>query len=110
MGKIGDRDSATGRFLTGNNASLGRPRGSRNKLGEDFLEALQIDFAQHGIDTIAKVRAERPHEYLKIVASLLPKQIEVPRDVFDGISDESLEAIINAARLALGIDEPGKPN
>jgi hypothetical protein len=30
-----------GRFLTGNNGG-GRPKGSRSKLGEEFIQALQV--------------------------------------------------------------------
>jgi len=37
---------------------------------------LAEDFEAHGKDVIEKVRAERPHDYLKIVASLVPKQME----------------------------------
>jgi len=36
-----DLDPKTKRFLPGNNASRGRPKGSRNKLGEAFLQDMQ---------------------------------------------------------------------
>ena len=54
-----------------------RPKGSRNKVSEKLLEALASDFEDHGKDVIKKVRAERPADYLKIVASLVPKQMEI---------------------------------
>lgn len=76
----------------------GRPKGSRNKLGEDFLSALQADFAEHGPATIAKVREERPHEYLKFVASLLPKELNVKTSPLEGLSDEELEDSIQFLR------------
>lgn len=85
----------------------GRPKGSRNKLGEAFIAALHDDFQKHGVKTIETVRAERPHEYLKVVASLLPKQIEVKEGAFDGISDDELAALVVAARSALGVAEDG---
>lgn len=85
----------------------GRPKGSRNKLGEDFLKAIQQDFETNGSAAIATVRADRPHEYLKVIASILPKQIEVKEGAFDGISDEQLAALVYAARGALGIIEGG---
>jgi hypothetical protein len=86
----------------------GRPKGSRNKLGEAFVQALHDSFQQHGPETIETVRLERPHEYLKVVASLLPKQIEVKEAAFDGVSDEELSALVAAARSALGVaDESG---
>ena len=61
-------------FQPGNTLGKGRPKGSRNKLGEDFLSALQQDFSEHGVAAITKVREDRPHEYLKVVASILPKE------------------------------------
>lgn len=85
----------------------GRPKGSRNKLGEDFVKALQEDFSKHGVQAIAEVREDRPHEYLKVVASLLPKQVEIKEGAFDGISDEQLSALVHAARSALGVAEGG---
>jgi hypothetical protein len=85
----------------------GRPKGSRNKLGEAFITALHDDFQEHGVAVIAKVRDERPHEYLKVVASLLPKQVEIKETAFDGIPDEQLAAIVAAARDALGVRDGG---
>lgn len=61
-------------FKPGN---TGRPKGSRNKLGEDFLKALQEDFAQHGPAAIVEVRENKPDQYLKVIASILPKEIEL---------------------------------
>ena len=40
----------------------GRPKGSRNQLGEDFISALQADFKEHGTEVIAAVRADRPQD------------------------------------------------
>lgn len=61
------------RFQPGN---PGRPLGSRNKLGEAFIEAIYLDFQAHGAATIVKVRDTKPDQYLKVVASILPKEIE----------------------------------
>lgn len=93
-------------FGPGNNANPnGRPKGSRNKLGEDFIQALQADFQTNGKKAIETVRDERPHEYLKVIASLLPKQVEIKEGAFDGVSNEQLTALVHAARSALGIAE-----
>lgn len=53
----------------------GRPKGARNKLGEAFIEALHDDFNEHGIAAIVKVRTDKPDQYLKVIASLLPKEL-----------------------------------
>lgn len=86
----------------------GRPKGSRNKLGEHFIAALHDDFQAHGVKAIEAVRTEKPHEYLKVIASILPKQLEIKDSAFDGISDEQLSAIVAAAAAALGVAEDGE--
>ena len=86
----------------------GRAKGSRNKLGEHFIAALHDDFQAHGVKAIEAVRVEKPHEYLKVIASILPKQLEIKDSAFDGISDEQLSAIVAAAAAALGVAEDGE--
>lgn len=92
------------RFQPGN---PGRPKGSRHKLGEAFVSALQADFQEHGDEVIKKVREEKPADYLKVVASLLPKQVEIKETPFDGVSDEQLAALVHAATAALSAAGPG---
>lgn len=61
----------------------GRPKGARNKLSESFLEALLADFEEASADksvgaqAIAIMRAEKPNEYARMIASLLPKEEQV---------------------------------
>lgn len=68
----------------------GRPKGSRNKLGEAFLEAMHADFEQHGANVIETVRKEKPDQYLKVVASILPKDLNVNINNTDDLTDEQL--------------------
>ncbi len=86
----------------------GRPKGARNKLGEDFIAALQDDFKEHGKAAIIEVRTSRPQDYLKVIASILPKQFEIKEGAFDGVSDEALATLIVAARSALGLIEDSR--
>ena len=83
----------------------GRPRGSRNKLSDAFLQALADDFEAHGKGVVEKVRTERPQDYLRIVASVMPKRMEVedvgrPRRAAD-LSDDELAAIVGRAKLTV---------
>ena len=52
----------------------GRPKGARNKLGEEFLTQLCDDFEVHGAAVIERVRQEDPATYIRVIASLIPKE------------------------------------
>ena len=82
-----------GRFLTGNSGG-GRPKGSRNQLGEAFVADLYADWQANGADTIARVREERPQDYLKVVASILPKDVNLNVSRFDHMTEAELDAEI----------------
>ena len=79
----------------------GRPLSARNKLGEQFLEALQQDFEEHGVAAIQVVRAEKPDQYLKVIASLMPKDINLNVNQFDGMTDDELVERIRALDATL---------
>jgi len=68
----------------------GRPRGSRNKLSEAFVSALQADFAEHGHEAIAICRRTQPSAYLRVIAYLLPKDVNVTTRSLDDLSDDQL--------------------
>jgi hypothetical protein len=55
----------------------GRPKGARNRLGTQFLEALEADFNQFGSQAIALVREKKPDVYMRVVADLLPKEANI---------------------------------
>lgn len=84
-----EKDQETGRFVTGNSGG-GRPKGSRNKLGEAFLEDMLADWQEHGVAAIATVRAEKPDQYLKVVASILPRDLNVSINPLEEASDDEL--------------------
>jgi hypothetical protein len=79
------------RFPPGNNANpKGRPKGSRNKLGEAFFEAMCADFERHGSAAIARVREESPVAYLRAMCQLVPKDLSIDAPV-DGLQQLLLE-------------------
>lgn len=65
-----------GRFVTGNIGG-GRPKGARAKLGEAFLEAMRASFESRGQDAIDRVIDEKPDQFLKVIAALMPKEIDL---------------------------------
>jgi hypothetical protein len=76
----------------------GRPKGARHKLGSAFIDALQKDFAEHGEATIREVRKDNPEQYLKVIASILPKEVKVDVGVLDEMSDEELADALDTVR------------
>jgi hypothetical protein len=80
-------------FEPGNNANpKGRPKGSKNKLSEDFVRALAKDFEEHGEQAICHVREEKPDAYLKVIASIIPKEFVFKEESnLDDLTDEQLE-------------------
>jgi len=86
---------------------LGRPKGARSKLGEAFLEDMLSDWEEHGKVVIEAVRADKPDQYLKVVASILPKELNVKVNELDDLTDDQLArqyAAIAASLVAAGID------
>lgn len=76
----------------------GRPKGSRNKLGEAFIEAMHDDFLVNGKAVIETVRAEKPDQYLKVIASILPKELRVTDMTLEDMSDNELVELLAAVR------------
>lgn len=68
----------------------GRPKGSRHKLGEDFLSALARDFGAHGEEAIAETREKDPAAYVRVVAGLLPKEMLIRKEPETELSDDEL--------------------
>ena len=99
--KTGKQQSQWKPGQSGNPA--GRPKGARNKLSESFLNALACDFDAHGQDVIAKVRENRPHEYLRVIAATLPKRLETETAdrPLERMTDEELIRIIRDTEQAL---------
>jgi hypothetical protein len=78
-------------FEKGRPKTGGRARGARNKLSQAFLEAFATDFEQHGAEVIKIVRVEKPHEYLKTAAYLMPKEFEITMEIPDVELDQFIE-------------------
>ena len=91
----------TGQFLKGYRGGPGRQQGSRNKLGEQFIADLYADWQQHGMAALAVARKEKPADYLKVVASILPKDIKVSLET---MSDGELGRRIDQLTNSLGIE------
>lgn len=79
------------------------------RLNEAFLKDVLSDWEAYGAAAIASARVERPHDYLKLVTGLFPKELNVRVNALDELSDEQLAGQLAAAlaRLAAAGAGPG---
>ena len=77
----------------------GRPKGSRNRLHKDILDAYAEDFTTHGKDVITVLRVEKPVEWLRLAIQLLPKELLVEDiSTVQQLDDTELDALIESLR------------
>ena len=86
----------------------GRARGSRNKLGEAFVLALQQDFQSHGAEVIERVRQKKPDAYLKVIAQVIPSElnVRVSDQIPDDELDDRIQQLARLLRLEVGTAGP----
>lgn len=68
----------------------GRPKGARNRLGEMFIEDLLSAWESKGAAAIHTVIEKRPQDFLRVVASLMPKDLNVNVNQIGEMTDEQL--------------------
>ena len=74
----------------------GRPQGSRNKLSEEFFRDLCDAWQAFGKPALMTAAWTHPVEFVRVVASLIPRELEATATVVhaERMSDDELEAII----------------
>ena len=73
----------------------GRPKGSRNKLSEKFFRDLCDAWETYGQAALMTVAIEHPVEFVRLVASLIPKEPEAATPlVMERLSEAQLDALI----------------
>ena len=55
----------------------GRPKGSLNKIQSLFYDDLYHDWESHGNQAIVELRESSPVKYCQLVASIMPKTVEL---------------------------------
>jgi len=82
-------------FRPGTSGNLnGRGLGVRNRLNRRFVFALSRAWEQHGVEALQRVIAEEPVQFIKIVASLCPREVTLDA------SDDLRSALARLGKLA----------
>lgn len=85
----------------------GRPKGSRSAFAETFLKDFLADWEDHGAEAIVAVREEDPAAYLRVAASILPKELNIVEGsasfdrMLEKLDDKELDNLINGL-VAIG--------
>jgi len=59
---------------------MGRMIGSRNLLSRKVMRVLMDDFTLYGAGAVERVREEDPGTYLRVIASLIPKDLRIEHE------------------------------
>ena len=101
-------------FKPGNNANpAGRPRGVRNRLaGTVFADGLEVwnqpvkdgSTMTNGKAALLNAWRERPHDFVKSVFAIMPREFVVENIVTE-LADSELETMIDTLRRQRALDE-----
>jgi len=83
--------------------------GSRNRLGEQFIEDLRAVWHERGVEALRRCAEEEPAQFVRVVASLLPRQLDVSGSVDVDIAAEDFLESFRAAVKAAGEIEILRP-
>ncbi len=99
--------SADGRVLPGSASPnpKGRPPGTRHKLSSAFLQDLAVHWQKEGGDILKRVTAEDPAAVLRVIASLVPRELALKLEA-GGDGDQGI--IINLMGVAPGVTDTPK--
>jgi hypothetical protein len=93
------RDPESGRFISGNNGG-GRKVGSRNRLGEQFVADLLVEWKRSGPECLRRLASENPAAFVRAVGNVLPAQLKAELNVNVSLFKE-IENTNEAYRVAL---------
>ncbi len=68
----------------------GRPKGAKSKLQEDFLRDVRDAWEERGPAAIQGMIEQKPHEFVKMVAGLMPKELSLKVGELDDLTDDQL--------------------
>jgi hypothetical protein len=75
----------------------GRPKGSRNKLGEAFIQDMYDKWVEKGAEVIDAAMEQSPGAFIRSMVAILPQEVHV-KDDLSKLTNEELTDILTALR------------
>jgi hypothetical protein len=89
------------RFKPGRKGGPGRPAGIRNHLNKAFLQDLLEEWHEHGRAALKIMRVEEPAMFVRVVASLVPREFILEHGIAADLDDGALEQTLDYIRQQL---------
>jgi hypothetical protein len=81
----------------------GRPKASREMLGNRFIDALSEVFQKKGKAAINKLADNDPATFVRVCASLMPKELLISQGPLADLNSQEIAALAYAARKAVAL-------
>ena len=91
----------------------GRPKGSRNKISEQFLQDFYEAWQAFGRPALMACAWTKPTEFVKVAAALIPKELVVTERTIEGMTEDELVeylAAVRSAHAAMGREKTDRRN
>jgi hypothetical protein len=78
----------------------GRPKGSRNKLAENFVADAYQKWQEHGAGALDAMATSEPAKFCQMIAGLLPKEMHIKESALEDMSaDDIRDALARVAAI-----------
>ena len=64
-------------YRAGSSGGPGRPKGSKNKITKAYLDTIVEAFDECGKEVVDRLIEKRPDVFIKLVADLVPKNMDI---------------------------------
>ena len=75
-----------------------RPAGLSQAVAKRFIDALAANLETNCAGVIEEIRKDKPYDYLRIIVSLLPKELPIENSNLEKMTDEELADTLNTVR------------